>query len=144
MYELSQDLGNMNLDKNTRRYCNKIPHFFILYFLCQHKCQNLSKTIFTRQLHFVNQQKLYIWEFLKNKVITNLKNKSIFRVSILVLINILQYSLMGKSRYKSIFKKIKKKNFRKFFSHIFYKIWLIFQFQFWKKIGKWKKQPLRN
>ena len=132
MYELSQDLGNMNLDKTTRRYYNKIPHFFILYFLCQHKCQNIFKTIFTRQLHFVNQQNLYIWEFLKNKVITNLKNKSIFQVSILVLINILQYSLISKNRYKSIFKNIKKKTSENNFSHIFYKImWLIFQFQFW-------------
>ena len=119
MYELSQDLGNMI----------KIPHFFILYFLCQHKCQNLSKTIFTRQLHFVNQQKLYIWEFFKNKVITNLKNKCIFQVSILVLINILQYRLISKNRYKSIFKNIKKKTSE----NNFYKImWLIFQFQFWK------------
>ena len=111
----------------------KIPHFFILYFLCQHKCQNLSKTIFTRQLHFVNQQKLYIWELLKNKIITNLKNRSIFKVSILVLINILQYSLMCKNRYKSIFKKFKIKTSENNFSHIFYLImWLIFQFQFWK------------
>ena len=128
MYELSQDLGNMNLDKK-----HKIPHIFILYFLCQHKCQNLSKAIFTRQLHFVNQQKLYIWEFLKIKVITNLKNKSIFQASILVLINILQYSLTSKNRYKIIFKNIKKKTSENNFSNIFYKImWLIFQFQFWK------------
>jgi hypothetical protein len=49
------------------------------------------------------------------------------------LINILQYRLISKNRYKSIFKNIKKKTSENNFSHIFYKImWLIFQFRFWK------------
>ena len=62
-----------------------------------------------------------------------MKNKSIFQVSILLLINVLQYSLMGKNRYKNIFKQIKKKTSENNFSHIFYLImWLTFQFQFWK------------
>ena len=124
MYELSQDLGNMNLDKNT-----KFPISLYYIFSVIISVKIYPKPFFTRHLHFVNQQKLYIWEFLKNKVITNLKNKSIFQVSILVLINILQYRLISKNRYKSIFKNIKKKTSE----NNFYKImWLIFQFRFWK------------
>ena len=124
MYELSQDLGNMNLDKNT-----KFPISLYYIFSVIISVKIYPKPFFTRHLHFVNQQKLYLWEFFKNKVITNLKNKSIFQV----LINILQYRLISKNRYKSIFKNIKKKTSENNFSHIFYKImWLIFQFRFWK------------
>ena len=70
--------------------------------------------------YILRTRKKYTYgNFLKNKIITDLKNRSIFKVSILVLINILQYSLMSKNRYNSIFKKFKIKNFKKqFFTYI--------------------------
>ena len=116
----------MNLDKNT-----KFP--ISLYYIFS---VNISVKIYPKQLLPGN----YILWTSKNYIYGNFWKirwlkiwKIIFQVSILVLINILQYRLITKNRYKSIFKNIKKKTSENNFSHIFYKImWLIFQFQFWK------------
>ena len=75
----------MNLDKSTQGgITTKFPISSILNLLCQHGSQNISKKNLSRQLHFVNWQKIYTWEFKKNKIITNFKNRSIFQVSLLV------------------------------------------------------------
>ena len=116
----------MNLDKNT-----KFP--ISLYYIFS---VNISVKIYPKQLLPGN----YILWTSKNYTYGNFRKirwlqiwKIIFQVSILVLINVLQYRLITKNRYKSIFKNIKKKTSENNFSHIFYKImWLIFQFQFWK------------
>jgi hypothetical protein len=123
----------MNLDKNTRRYYNKISLFFNTKSPLSTWVSKSIQNNFYQAVTFFELAKNIHMGILINKIITNLKNRSIFQVSILVLINILKYSLMCKNRYKSIFKKFKIKTSENNFSHIFYLImWLIFQFQFWK------------
>ena len=92
----------MNLDKNT-----KFP--ISLYYIFS---VNISVKIYPKQLLPGN----YILWTSKNYTYGNFWKirwlqiwKIIFQVSILVLINILQYSLISKNRYISIFKNIKKK-----------------------------------
>ena len=67
MYVSSQDLGNMNLDKNTQRVLTtKFPISEILNLLCQPGCQNLSKIFYLVTFFELNI------EMKKNKITTNL------------------------------------------------------------------------
>jgi hypothetical protein len=109
----------MNLDKNTRRYYNKISLFFNTKSPLSTWVSKSIQNNFYQAVTFFELAKNIHMGILINKIITNLKNRSIFQVSILVLINILKYSLMCKNRYKSKFKKFKIKTSRKqFFTYI--------------------------
>ena len=89
----------MNLDKNTRRYYNKISLFFNTKSPLSTWVSKSIQNNFYQAVTFCELAKNIHMGILINKIITNLKNRSIFQVSILVLINILKYSLMCKNRF---------------------------------------------